>query len=214
MTPVSPRYLPPLLVLLVLAAIPVTIHGVGVLRFDDCRDPEAFQATERIPGSQPDPNAPAWILKGLVQWSVGAVRAGPGGGQDLRYRIVRSYDASDLYTYPLKFLGPSFSLDPDRTEFAWREAQGERLPVYVATLHGRDRVQLAIYMFVAGSGPVASPLRMEIEFALPQLLSGSRPSTLLIVSGIVPRQQRHEVEEAAVDWLASALSYYREACLP
>jgi hypothetical protein len=212
--PLSPRYLPPLLVLLVLAAIPVTIHRVGVMRFDDCRDPEALQATERIPGSQPDPNAPEWTAKALVQWSVGAIRIGPGGGPELRYRIVRSYDASDLYTYPLKFLDASFAVDPDRTEFAWREAQGERLPVYVATLHRRDWVQLAIYMFVAGSGPVASPLRMEIESALPQLLSGTRPSTLLMVSGVVSRQQRHEVEAAAVEWLASALGYYREVCLP
>ena len=95
-----------------------------------------------------------------------------------------------------------------------RETQRERLPVYVATLHRRDWVQLVVYMFVAGSGPVASPLLMELESALPQLLSGSRPSTLLMVSGMA-RQQRWQVAEAAaVDWLASALDYYREVCLP
>ncbi len=213
MIPLSPRYLPPLLVLLVLAAIPVTIHGVGVLRSDDCRDPEALQSTERIPGSQPDPSAREWFSRALVQWSVGGVRIGPGGRQELRYRIVRSYDAGELYNYPLKFVEQPF--DPDRTEFSWREAQGERLPVYVASLHRRGRwVQLAIYMFVAGSGPVASPLRTELESTLPQLLSGSRPSTLLMVSGIAPRQRRQEIEAAAVDWLASALAYYREVCLP
>ncbi len=212
MIPLSPRYLPPLLVLLVLAAIPVTIHRAGVFQSDDCRDPEALQATERIPGSQPDPSAREWISKTLVQWSVGGVRIRPGGRQQLRYWIVRSYDGSDLYSYPLKFLGQPF--DPDRTEFSWRETQGERLPVYVATLHRRDWVQLVVYMFVAGSGPVASPLRMELESALPKLLFGSRPSTLLMVSGMA-RQQRWQVAEAAaVDWLASALDYYREVCLP
>ena len=213
MIPLSTRYLLPLLALLVLAAIPVTIHGVGVLRSDDCRDPEALQATERIPGSQPDPSAREWTATPLVQWSVGEVRIGPGGRPGLRYRIVRSYDASDLYDHPLKFLKQPF--DPDRTAFSWREAKGERLPVYVASLHRRGRwVQLAIYMFVAGSGPVASPLRTELESTLPQLLSGSRPSTLLMVSGFAPRQRRQEVEETAVDWLASALAYYREVCLP
>jgi hypothetical protein len=125
---------------------------------------------------------------------------------------VRSYDASDLYNYPLKFLGRPF--DPDGTEFSWREAKGERIPVHIASLQRRGAVQLAIYVFVAGAGAVASPLRMELESALPQLLSGARPSTLLMVSGVVSRQQRHEVEEAAVEWLASALRYYREVCLP
>ena len=212
MIPLSPRYLPPLLVLLVLAAIPVTIHRAGVLQSDDCRDPEALQATERIRGSRPDPSARERISNALVQWSVGGVRIGPGGRQELRYRIVRSYDASDLYNDPLKFLEQPF--DPDRTEFSWRETRGERLPVYVATLHRGGWVQLAVYMFVAGSGPVASPLLMELESALPQLLSGSRPSTLLMVSGIAPRQRRQEIEPAAVEWLASALAYYREVCLP
>ncbi len=212
MIPLSTRYLPPLLVLLVLAAIPVTIHGVGTLRSDDCRDAEAFLATERIPGSRPDPRVREWISKSLVQWSVGGIRIGPEGSKEIRYRIVRSYDASDLYNYPLKFLGRPF--DPDRTEFAWRDAKGERLPVYVATMHRHGAVQLAVYMFVARAGPVASPLRMELESALPRLIFGSRPSTLLMVSGIAPSGRRQEIEEAAVDWLGSALTYYREVCQP
>ncbi len=212
MIPLSTRYLVALLVLLVLAAIPVTIHGMGVLRSDDCRDPEALQATERIPGSRPYPNARKWIATPLVQWSVGGVRNGSGGATELDYRIVRSYDASDLYNYPLKFVEQPF--DPDRTEFAWRDAKGERLPVYVATLHRHGSVQLAVYMFVARAGPVASPLRMELESALPQLIFGSRPSTLLMVSGIVSSGWRQEIEEVAVDWLGSALTYYREVCQP
>jgi hypothetical protein len=211
--PLSTRYLVALLFLLVLAAIPVTIHGMGVLRSDDCRDPEALQATERIPGSRPYPNARKWTATPLVQWSVGGVRNGPGGATELDYRIVRSYDAGDLYSFPLKFLNQPF--DPDRTEFSWRETRGERLPVYVASSHRRGWwVQLAIYVFIAGSEPVASPLRTELESALPQLLSGSRPSTLMMVSGIAPRRRRQEIEAAAIDWLASAVTHYREVCLP
>ena len=212
MIPVSTRYLTPLVVLLALTAIPVGVHGVGTLKSDDCRDPQAFQATQGIPGSEPDLAATPWVSRSLVQWSVGSIWIGPDHRRELRYRIFRTYDSSDLYNYPLKFLGRPF--DPDRTDFSWRETNGERIPVYVASLQRRGAVQLAIYMFVAGADAVSSPLRMELGSALPKLLGGARPSTLMMVSGSAPRKQRQEIEQAAVDWLASALAYYREVCLP
>ena len=92
MTPLSPRYVPALLVVLTLTLVPVVVHSYLRVQIDECSEadwltgPDENSDAERVSFMRSTFRAFAWREGEL--------------GNNVRTVILRSYDAKRLYYRP------------------------------------------------------------------------------------------------------------------
>jgi hypothetical protein len=207
MTPVSTRLVPAALPLALLAAVLVAFAERTDRRWDECRDPVALLDTDRIAGSHQERELTGRYGAGLFQFSDGRVEPALAWS---RYQVIRSARPFDLQHEPLSSM--RYPIVPDTTRLEWLDVDGTRVPIRLAYLQATDAVHLVGYLFVYDGEPVTSPLPRQLATALPQLVRGTRPLTLLRVDLMDAGSDPGRSERAARDWLASAWRAYREAC--
>jgi hypothetical protein len=211
----STRYVPHILVLVVIAAIPTLLHSLGRFDVEDCASPTALlppPAPDRAPlGSAVERQRfdRSW---GEGNWSTGTLPGGPVGG--LSYVIARSFDPKAVYHWPESRVVSE--VRPFERGLEEVESQGVRIPVHRAYYEPegvppRGFVVVA-YLLVYHSRPVANPYLEQILSAPRQVVTGRRPMWLFLVHGRVGVPQRREAEARATEWLASAWESYRAAC--
>jgi hypothetical protein len=213
---VSTRYVPHIVALLLVAAIPTLLHSLGRFDVDDCAVPGRLLAP-------PDPDhAPllsaverqrfdrSW---GAGNWSAGTLPREDHAGR-LSYVIARSFDPKAVYHWPES--RAVWEVRPVERRVEEIESEGVRIPVHRAYYEPegvppRGFVVVA-YLLVYHSRPVANPYLEQILSAPRQVVTGRRPMWLFLVHGRVGVPQRREAEARATEWLASAWESYRAAC--
>jgi hypothetical protein len=211
----STRYVPHILVLVLVAAIPTLLHSLGRFDVEDCASYAALLAPPD-PDRAPLPSAVERSLDrswGEGNWSTGTLPEGGRVGR-LSYVIARSYDPKAVYHWPESRV--IWEARPVERGLDEVESHGGRIPVHRAYYEPegsppRGFVVVA-YLLVYHSRPVANPYLAQILSAPGEVVTGRRPMWLFLVHGRVGELQRREAEARAHEWLASAWESYRAAC--
>jgi hypothetical protein len=202
----SPRFAGAAIALFAAAALPVGYHALAAPIHDDCANPEAFFDAPRIGGADMEPLG-GWMrdLEG------GEGRLPDGRGYRVAVRVVRTFSPSLLNASPLRFgFDDALYLRPG--EVRWLEAGDAVLPVHWISYEGRDATRFEAYSFVRDGVPVSNPFRSGLALALPQLVGGTRPITVLIASGAAVPDGRAASARAAERWFVRAWQQLEAAC--
>jgi hypothetical protein len=210
MTALPIRYHFLLLILLLLAVVPVAIHGGGRFRFDDCAEPSALFDTSRIAGSQAGEEIRDTGGRRVIQSSGGTVPVNVRSIPPLQFRIVRSFDPWKLYHRPIPLIDEVHY--SSRVKLRWIDIGGEKLPVRIHHDRTRTYVRFLEYMYVYESRPRRHPFWAGIASAFLHPLEGTRPLTLFMVSGRAPADLLEVAEQSADEWLIAAWRYYKMVC--
>jgi hypothetical protein len=210
MIPPSGRYAPVLGALLLLFLLPVAWHRLEPPRRDPCADPERLREMDRIPGTHGLEEQWNAHDEDLFQWTQVELDGRPKA-PGLEGAILRSYQASRLYTRPPRYILGSFEAEQsERTEI---RSGGETLLVHTIFDGSYGRNAMASYLFVYDGEPVAHPFWSALVRAPRQVFSGTQPLTLIIAGGPVPREERPEARRRAERFIEAAWRHYRRACL-
>ena len=198
---------------------------------DVCRSPQAIKATSLIPGTVALGERLEALDSETFQWSEGQFANPLLPRNPMEFQIVRSYDAPKLYGNPLRLgerNGPgaieelatsgarSDRMQPEDLRIREVGVEGVNVPIHVAWDHTqapRGPSRLVAWTFVYENRPVRAPLARQILGALPLVIGGPRPLTLVTVSGIATRETSERVEDAAAAWLADAWRYIAHSCV-
>jgi hypothetical protein len=223
----STRYLPHIVVLLVLAALPTWLHRTSSLDVEDCADLDALLSMDggEVVSAEALSEA-ALESKSLAQrklflsqasadgrWAEGIVPLGEDD-EALDFVLVRSFDAKLLYHWPAARLhwegGKSLRIDRNELETV------DSLPVhrsYYDNLDARSRQHWVVaYLLVYDSRPISNPYLAQLLSAPVQLVRGRSPMWLFFVSGRVDASRRESAEQAARRWLVAAWEHYDSVC--
>lgn len=213
MTVLSSRYAAALVAILAVALVPASAQRLRPARIDPCAAPEALRATSMIAGSLPGGERVEKLGDdGHLQWSEGTIESPYRGRPPLRFALIRSFDARPLYIRSTSFIEEKLEPESQRDE----EIATDRgpLPITLVTDDTGAVGRTVVYAFVYEGRPVRSPFLAQLRTALPHLLTGPRPLTLLLVSGEGPRGHREELVRRATEWLADAYEYFDDVCHP
>ncbi|MBW2419906.1 MAG: hypothetical protein JRH19_15285 [Deltaproteobacteria bacterium] len=209
MTPISGRYLVPLVALLVLALIPVATRHVGGNRGDACASPAALYEVSDIPKSQfqrPHPdagvNVPSWI-----QWTQGRMRPSSVPGVTLRFDLIRAYSALDLHIWAHNTLTPDFYVEP--ADLVPVDAGGDTLPVLIRRNRG---VGFGAMLFIDAGRPTANPVAASLQRALRHPLGPLLPSTIFFIRTPALLGMDEATEDEALRWIRNAWLFYQANC--
>jgi hypothetical protein len=213
------------------AALRLTVLR-GARGEDPCASPGAIKATSLIPGTTALGERLETLDADTIQWSEGEVANPVLAKLPMRFQIVRSFDATELYVNPLGYAAPQGptrttngqvaealpaepSLQPEELRVREAGRGGGVLPIHIAWDHteapsGPSR--LVAWYFVFDNEPVRAPLSSQLENALNLAAGGPRPLTLVTISALASEQTAAQVEDAAVAWLESAWVYIARAC--
>jgi hypothetical protein len=207
---ISSRYLGILLALLIIVLAPVSIYSYRGHPVDDCARPDALRDVMRIPGTLDAREQ--WRVYGprVAQSTAGRI-ASEQGLPPMDFRVMRTFEPVRAYLRPYGFLSPA--VEPDQSLFRSVEVDGEELQIPVVHGNRGSHVHFATYLLIYAHRIDNKPFRTQLETALAQLVRGTRPITLFLVSGIVPQTRLRVAEREAFDWLANAWRHYGSVCL-
>src|SRR5688572_1319007 len=100
MTPLSRRYIRPLLLVMIPVLVPVLVHAYGDSKVDDGSNVDAlFPAAAASGEAGTARNSSMWYQFRAVKWAEGAI-AETDPQLQLQFVIIRSYDPKRLYHRP------------------------------------------------------------------------------------------------------------------
>jgi hypothetical protein len=205
----STRYVPLLLGVSVLLALPMIRSRFELRRVEDCAHPSALMELGRLPGSGRIAERYEKYDLDVRQWTEAKLRP-QGPRMKLRAVMMRSFRPIDLYTRPpAKLLGP---IESSQRRIDRVEVDGEELPIQTVRDSSKGRHTLASWLFLYEGEPVQRPLWSQLRHAASQVWSGTRPLTLLLVAGPVDPSKGEQARELAQRWIVDAYRLYRDAC--
>lgn len=209
--PLSQRYLPHLIALLVLALIPVTLHTYAEVRGDECADPLVLVSSSSIVANTRRNKAMSHRFSG-AQFREGRL-PGRDGEPPLSIAVIRGYDAKKLY---YRISNRVHDAAPDRVELEWLEGE-PRLPIRRASFKPdpiRSTVLESAYLLIYDGEPVENPYRNQLLAAPRRLFTGNRPMTAFFVSATVPAASLEAIRRRQDEWLRESWERYRAVCFP
>ena len=212
MIPLAQRYSRSAIALLAIAVIAVALHRALAAHVDPCADPDRvlhldayghdYKVEEHLGTGD---RYPQQRLDGTLPPAV------PGGGE-LWFRVVRADEPFPIYS---KSFLITLLLPEDRSELRELRVGSDALPVHRVFDDSLGKIRLTRYYVVHGVRPVAHLLRSGIATAWQQLLHGTLPVTVFVVTGTAETAETlPAVEGAAEAWLSAAWSDFRAACRP
>jgi hypothetical protein len=131
----------------------------------------------------------------------------------LEYAVIRSYNAKRLYYRPEhRYLHGAV---PNVQTIEWIDYAGTRLPIhrsFYPSTASSQRKRIVAYLLMYEGRAVGNPYIAQLVSAPRQLLRGSRPMTLFLVSGEVRSSDLEAAEAHAREWLTRAWQKYRAVC--
>jgi hypothetical protein len=207
----STRYLPWILGLAILLALPLLRTRLEVPHADDCARPAELLELDRLPGSGAVRERYEKYDDDLRQWTEVELRNDDRGTR-LRGALIRSFRPMDLYSRPpARLLG---EIEAGRRHVEWVEVEGERVPIQTFFDQTAEQRTMASYVFVYRGKAVEHPLWEQLRGAPDQIWNGTRPLSLLMVAGTIHPQRREAAREAARAWLVHAYRLHHELCAP
>jgi hypothetical protein len=151
-------------------------------------------------------------LYDAVQYWEGAVAPQPNRF-GLEYAVIRSYNAKRLYYRPEhRYLR---GVVPHVKTIEWIDYAGTRLPIhrsfYPSTASSQHK-HIVAYLLMYEGRAIGNPYIAQLVSAPRQLVRGSRPMTLFLVSGEVHSSDFEAAEADAREWLQKAWQQYRAVC--
>ena len=212
--PLSDRYGVALAALCTVALVPVLVHSYLRVRPDDCAHPEVLVPHQAAGSFSPEREAELQrnFDEHLHQWREGRV-ASVNGGPELRFAIVRSYDAKDLYYRGTRRIWGD--VQPGGDQLLWIDAEGGKLPVLSSSLENGDHrlTGTVIRSLIVYEGePVSNGWLAQLRSAPRRALTGSVPMTLFAVRSDVPPENVAAAEKRVNEWLANSWRDYRAIC--
>lgn len=216
MTHPSTRYVPALVALLVLAAIPVFLHTSGRFDVDECRNTAALLVASRKGGGPASPSTQRggrtlWLKRASPagEWAEGTLPV-DGLKSTFETMIIRSHDPKKVYHNPDSVLVRGAR--SEEADVEWIERGSTRIPIHRPRFGGADAGTVAAYLLVYNGKPVTNPYLAQLLAAPRQLITGREPMTLFFVSGQVHPLRMEIAEEAMRDWLFSEWRRYQSIC--
>jgi hypothetical protein len=74
------------------------------------------------------------------------------------------------------------------------------------------KVYIEAYLYVQGGRPVSHPLQSGLRLAVDQLISGTRPLNVLILSAVGDIDETQVLETATEEWFQEAWQQLQAAC--
>ena len=236
----SPRYAWPLLVVLLVAAVPMVAGTLMPRRVDDCADPVAMQRLAEAGWAGEVTERPERHRSGHVQWTEGTVATRPGsedaanfsggarrpgtgrkgwfrGGASaeapsLSVRVVRSFNPFYLRQRATTALG--VQLVPDDREVRRVSTPFGDLVIHVLRKYAASESQVVAYTYIFDGKSVEMPILAEAAALPSTLLQGAQPVTLLLASASRHHGYLEPSVVEALAWLGDAWSYYETVCQP
>ncbi|MCP5043418.1 MAG: hypothetical protein GY944_20515 [bacterium] len=190
----------------VVGAVPVWFHAISESRYEDCSDPEAFFNAERIGGARMQLPKRAGGTAGDTKGQRYA-----GATHPLRVRAFRLYDVSRLYGSPMSFGYDSMGYLVGG-ETRQIESGDDVLPVHWSSYEMQGKVHIEAYAYAQGGIPVRHPIESGLALAWSQLLQGTRPVTVFILSAQGTPDEVPALSDAAEQWFAAAWKSLKASC--
>lgn len=199
------------LVLLVLTGLVTVGSALAPRRVDPCADPERMLDPLAIdPRSEPLADSEWKPLSDGEGVRKGTIPSGRAKGPEFRFMLQRVWGLPNHLQNPAKAI--SGRLEADRIEERWIEVDGLRIPVQVADQTARNTSYFAMYTYAYDGRPVEGVFGTRVLSLLHELWNGSRPVTLMGISGRVSQFQLDKAEARAEEWLRAAWTHYLDAC--
>jgi hypothetical protein len=208
--PLSGRHSLLALVAVWVCAAAVAFHAVAKPRADDCASPGALLAPDLFANTVPGSATATRQGKRAFAENRGEVLTDDRWRAAPRWRLLRTYDLKGSYFAPSGLF--SMVSPEDRDWVVTRSAGGRELPIHVRVDDTAGYANVAAYLYVFAGEPVARPFTASLREALPQLLAGALPLTVLLAEGDAELDRAEVSQELLVDWVRSAWVEYEAAC--
>ena len=237
----SPRYAWPLLVVLLVGAVPMVAGTLAPRRVDDCADPAAMQRLAEAGWAGEVTERSERHRSGHVQWTEGVVATRPGsedvanfsagtqrsgtgrkwwsrgGGApgetpSLSVRVVRSFNP--FYLRQRATTALNVQLVPDNSAVMRVATPFGDLVVHVLRKYAASKAQVVVYTYIFEGQSVEMPILAEAAALPSTLLHGARPVTLLLASASRDHGYLEPAVTEAIAWLGDAWGYYQAVCQP
>ena len=206
----SRRYALILIVLfLVTGVFVVRSAGVGK-QLDSCRDPEALKWLDLVPGTQRTLEVTPRYTPRRTQWSAGVAGTKSYNDPQVKIRMVRDFSIFQLWLYPRLAVKERSIPDVERLE--WIDTGAGRLPVHLEYYLSGSRPRLIIYAYMYDLEPVVNPFAAAFRGSFRAVVEGSRPLTMLLVSGSIEHGRLPVLEASSSRWLVAAYERFRKVC--
>jgi hypothetical protein len=202
MTPLSSRYLVPLLVMLLVAAVPVTAHYVVGMSTEDCRDPAALKRLA-INGAD-----------GVQEWSshlsYAVSQFTRGEFHGARFVWVRSSVPQPFYgEHPLYTPG-RFTDGPSQLERV--QVDGVEVPIRVWQHRVLSNMEITAILTIYDGRPVEDVFEPSLNNAVETMFNGPRPVNFIGITSTGPGLLAAHTQQSLVDWLAGIWTHYQRSC--
>ena len=203
---ISGRFAPITAVLLSLALVPTVIHSYRGLTIDDGVTVGAIPEVLAGMPSKPTGRKTPWVEANFASadWFERTYRVGT---EQVRLFAARSYDAKRLYHHPelavLRGLAPApagRAILPGRPDVA----------IHVLTTSRANQSGIAVYALRYENQYVQNPILFQLRIAAELLLSGRRPTTLLMASDLTGSLERLD-QAPSVILLGAAIRAFETA---
>jgi hypothetical protein len=210
MTPLSRRFIRPLLLVMIPVSVPVLVHSYGDSKAEDCSNVDAlFPAAGLSGGAGTERNSSMWYQFRAVKWAEGAF-AETDPPLQLEFVIIRSYDPKRLYHRPETYFRQQTSNSQLMKSITRNTGS---MPIHVVRYEQPELAQVVAYLLVYNSKAVANPYLAQVAAFPSQLITGAKPMTSFLILGSAPRTAAQTLEDRAAAWLADAWERYESACL-
>ncbi|MFP8879695.1 MAG: hypothetical protein VCE43_09715 [Myxococcota bacterium] len=204
MTPFSSRYLVPLLVMLLVAAVPVTAHYVVGMPNEDCENPAALKRL-LINGAN---KAGEWSNR----YSYAVSQFTRGEVQGARFLWVRSSVPQPFYgERPFDTPG-RYTDGPSQLERV--QVDGVEVPIRVWQQQVLGHTEVTAIMMIYDGRPVEGVFEPSLNNAVETMFNGPLPVNFVGITGMGPSSVAAASRQRLVDWLAGSWTHYRRSCGP
>ncbi len=207
------RYGTASLALLGIALLAVALHHATAARFDPCADPAQLTQLEAF-GPLHSVRKDVDVGSGRPPlWVEGRLPPRGRAGRPVLFRFIR-IDAPHAFYHKFE----PFLIDPvlpeDRSELRPLRVGSDVLPVHRSYDDSSDLIRITRYFFVQGTQPVSHPFPGGLAIAWDQLVRGTQPVGLFVVTGVAKPATVRAFEARTEAWLAEVWTDYRELCRP
>ena len=204
MTPFSSRYLVPLLVMLLVAAVPVTAHYVVGMPNEDCENPAALKSL-LINGAN---KAGEWSNR----YSYAVSQFTRGEVQGARFLWVRSSVPQPFYgERPFDTPG-RYTDGPSQLERV--QVDGVEVPIRVWQQQVLGHTEVTAIMMIYDGRPVEGVFEPSLNNAVETMFNGPLPVNFVGITGMGPSSVAAASRQRLVNWLAGTWTHYRRSCGP
>ena len=202
MTPLSSRYLVALLVMLLVAAVPVTAHYVVGMPNEDCEDPAALKRLVI--------NGASRVGEWSSRYSYAVSQFTRGEFHGARFVWVRSWVPQPFYGERPFYTPGHYTDGPSQLERV--RVDGVEVPIRVWQQQVLGDTEITAILMIYRGRPVEGVFEPSLNNAMETMFNGPRPVNFVGISGAGLGPLAAAKREELVNWLAGTWTHYLRSC--